>query len=498
LTRLYLGLVVYNALIVGVGFALLYGLGLARFRRSEWRLLGLAYVLGWAQLGCLLTLFLLVGLDPEIVTVVVVAALCIEGSVLAGRRVPKTEIVAHRRRGSPLAVVTATAGAVALVAAATVTLIVALKGSWPSEWDVWWFWLPKAEVIYYFHGLDTGVGGWAAQAHPEYPPLASVMSAAASHFAGGFHPSILNVQVVVLGVAFLAAIPALLDRFVPRWLALPFVALLAVTPGFWWRMQSLTVDQTLAYLVAAAAVACVIWLREARGAWLALAIVFLAAATLTKLEGVTLTLLLVAVVVGGAFAMRGRAAWPALLLLAGPAAIVPWRLWLHVHDLRGAPEDYRASDLLRPSFLVDHWSRFTYASHWVAHSVFRTGVWLVVLPLALVAIALAARRVPVIAAVVGLWLVAACLGLAAVYWVSDVKDFGEFIATSLDRVASTIVIVAGALAPLVLGFALAAREAAPPSTHLMPVSIAKSRRPAGARTTTALGEMRMPAEDETA
>ena len=187
---------------------------------------------------------------------------------------------------------TALTGGAVLAFAAAVALIVALKGTWPSEWDVWWFWLPKAKVIYYFHGLDTGVGGWGAQADPEYPPLAAVMPAAASHFAGGFHPSLLNVQAALLGIAFLGAIPALLDRFVPRWLAFPLLALLAVSPGFWWRMQSLMVDQTLAYLVAAAAVASVIWLREPRGAWLGTAIVFLVAATLTKLEGVTLALLL--------------------------------------------------------------------------------------------------------------------------------------------------------------------------------------------------------------
>ena len=265
MTRIYVGLVAYNALLIGVGYALLYAFGMARLRRSEWRLLALAYLLGWAFLGSVLTLFLIAGVNPGIATVVVVAALSVEVSVLVGRRMRKTELVAHRPRGSPLALLTAIAGAAVLAAAVAFAMIVALKGTWPSEWDVWWFWLPKAKVIYYFHGLDTGVGGWGAQQDPEYPPLAAVMAATASHFAGGFHPSILNVQAVLLGVAFLGAIPALLDRFVPRWLVFPSVALRAVTPGFWWRMQSLLVDQTLAYLAAAAAVACVIWLRESNG-----------------------------------------------------------------------------------------------------------------------------------------------------------------------------------------------------------------------------------------
>ncbi len=459
MTRVYVGLIAYNALLVAVGYGLLFALGLARFRRSEWRLLALAYLLGWALLGCLLTFLLIAGLDPEVATVVVAAALCIEGSVLVGRRVRKTEIVAHRRRGSPYAAAAAIAGAAGLAGAAAAALIVALKGTWPAEWDVVWFWLPKVNVIYSMHGLDLGVGGWGAQAHPQYPPLASVMDAAACHFSGGFHPSILTVQAVLLGIAFLGTVPALVDRFAPRWLVFPLIGLLAVTPGFWSRLGSLTVDPTLAYLVAAAAVTCVIWLREPSGAWLGLAIVFLAAATLTKLEGVTDALLLTAVVAGGAFVTRGRAGWPALLLLLGPAAIVPWRLWLRFHSLPVTPSDYHASDLLRPAYLVDHWGQFTEAFQWTLHFVFRPSVWLVIAPLSLIAIALSARRVPAIAAVVAVWLVCACLGVAVVYWVSAEADFGEFIASSLDRVASTIVIVACVLAPLVVGFALADREA---------------------------------------
>jgi hypothetical protein len=420
-------------------------------------------VLGWALLGSLLTFFLLAGLDPEVVTVVVVSALCIEASLFAGRRVRKTALVAHRARGSLLSILTASAGAAVLAAAVGLAMVVALKGTWPSEWDVWWFWVPKAKVIYFFHGLDLGVGGWAAQEHPEYPPLAAVMSAAACHFAGGFHPSILNIESAVLGIAFLGAIPALLDRFAPRWLVFPFVALVAVTPTFWWRLQSLTVDQPLAYLVAAAAAACVIWLREPRGAWIGLAIVFLVAANLTKLEGVTMTLLLIVFVAAAAFAMRRRAAWPVLLLLLGPLAVVPWRLWLRSHGLSSGPEDYHVSDLLRPAFLSDQWPRFTYALHWLLHFVFDTGAWVVVLPLALIAIALSALREPAIAAVVGLWLVGACLGVAGVYWISHVPDFNSFISNSLDRVAATVVIVAATLAPLLLGFALGERHTEQPA-----------------------------------
>ncbi len=405
----------------------------------------------------MLTLLLIVGLDPGVVTVVVVAIPIVAGSAFAGRRVPKAEIVATHRRGHFLATLAALAGAAVLVVASGVALIVAINGTWPSEWDVWGFWLAKAKVIYYFHGLDTGLGGYGTQSHPEYPPLVPAMNAATLHFVGAFHPSLLNFQVVLLGVAFLGAVPALLDRFVPRWLSFPLLALLAVSPGFWWRMQSLMADQTLAYLIAAAAVACVIWLREPRGAWLGVALVLLVAATLTKLEGATLGLLLVAVVLGAGFVLHGRAAWPALLLLLGPAAIEPWRLWLRSHHLPVSATDYHATDLLRPHFLADRVSRFTYASHWMLHSVFRTGEWLVILPLAVIAIVLSARQLPVIAAAIAVWIAGAFLGLAAIYWIG-IPDVTWYVSTSADRVVSTIVIVAGTLTPLLLGLALAERE----------------------------------------
>ena len=456
LNRAYLGLLAFNVVVLGVGFALLYGLGLARSRRSGWRLVPLAYLLGWALLGSLLTFLLIAGVDPGVVTVTLVAALVVGVSIFAGRRVPKTESIATGRRMGPLATLTAFGGAAVLAIAVGAALIVAIQGTWPSEWDVWWFWIAKAKVIYYFHGLDLGVGGWGAQQSPEYPPLASVMPAAMSHWVGAFHPSLLNFQAALLGVSFLGAVPALLDRFVPRWLTFPSLALLAVTPGFWWRMQSLMVDQTLAYLVAAAAVACVIWLREPRGAWLGVATVLLVAATLTKLEGLTLGLLLVAVVAGAAFVIRGPAAWHALFLLIGPAAIVPWRLWLADHHLPTSATDYHASYLLRPGFLADRVSRFTYAAHFILHSVFRTGDWLVVLPLAVIALALSAWRVPAIAGAMAVWIVGAFLGLATVYWVS-VPDLVPYIYGNADRVAATIVIVAGTLTPLLLGLALAER-----------------------------------------
>ena len=37
--------------------------------------------------------------------------------------------------------------------------------------DVWNQWLPKAKILYFFGGLDTGPGGFTSQFNPDYPPL---------------------------------------------------------------------------------------------------------------------------------------------------------------------------------------------------------------------------------------------------------------------------------------------------------------------------------------
>ena len=116
------------------------------------------------------------------------------------------------------------------------------------------------------------------------------------------------------------------DRCVSRSIAFPSVALLIVAPEFFSRLDSLLPDQTLAYFVATAGLACVLWLRERRGSWLALASLLSAAGTLTKGEGLSYAVLLTVVVACAAVLRGRRAAVTALVLLAGVLAIEPWRL----------------------------------------------------------------------------------------------------------------------------------------------------------------------------
>ena len=121
------------------------------------------------------------------------------------------EAVPRFRGVSLIAAVPALLGAAMISISSLAALSVAVKGQLYSGYlDSFDFWIPKAETIYYAHGLDPGV--WSTIHHPEYPPLVAVMDALTFHFVGGFHPSVLPFQTTLLGGAFLLSALALVDR----------------------------------------------------------------------------------------------------------------------------------------------------------------------------------------------------------------------------------------------------------------------------------------------
>jgi hypothetical protein len=462
LTHVDVGLAVNNGVLVAVGYAVLYALAIVELRFGSLLFVGLAYLVGWACIGGLLTLALIAGIDPGISTFAVVAAVIVASSVFYRVRkrstLPAAREAAPRFRGvSLVAAIPALLGAVMISIASLAAISVAVKGQlYAGYLDSLDFWIPKAETIYYAHGLDPGV--WATIHHPEYPPLVAVMDALTFHFVGGFHPSVLPFQTTLLGIAFLLSALALVDRFAPRWISLPSLALLASTPWFWARLQASLADQMLAYLIAAAAIASVIWLYERKQGFLILTFVLLAAATLTKLEGGFMAELLALAVASAGLLLYRRAAAPALVLLIAPAVALPWRLWLHHHGLPGSSPDYHASDLLNPSFLSERSGRLTGSLHalWdgliTAQLQTSAIIWISVAALGIVA-----WRMPVIAGAVAGWFVLSLLGLTIVYWIGRIA-LSWYLTTSLSRVGTTVIIVGGTLTPLFFGLALRQRR----------------------------------------
>ena len=294
-----------------------------------------------------------------------------------------------------------------------------------------------------------------------------VMTAMTFAFTGGFHPSLLPFQQALLGIGFLLASFALLDRFVPRWLSVPALALLGTAPWFWGRLESPMPDQTLAYLIALAALACVLWLCEPSPAWLALGLLFLAAASLTKLEGtLSAAALAIAMIVAGLLQYRS-AGVRACILLLGPGAILVWRGWLAVHGLRESSPDYKLANLLDPGFLERRASRLHYSLHEmavIADRIFGGALPLpalgslgrletaALLAVLLVLLVLVALRAPAIAAALAIWLTLAYGGIAAIYWIGRPAIAG-YVAVTVKRIEETPAMVTLTLLPLLLALA---------------------------------------------
>src|SRR5207247_912819 len=218
MTHAYLGLAAFDLCAVAVGYAVLSCLGFVRRPGQVLRHLGLAFLTGWALLGVAVATAVTEGVDPRAGQVLILALVAIAVCVGAQRLFPALERQPRPREREPLLRAAALAGGALLLVAVVGTLTFAARAGADGSWDVWAFWLPKAEATFYFHGLDTGLGGFLTYANPEYPPLVPATTAATFHFMGGVHPALLPLQQSLLGVAFLASVVVLLAPRVPRWI----------------------------------------------------------------------------------------------------------------------------------------------------------------------------------------------------------------------------------------------------------------------------------------
>jgi hypothetical protein len=457
-THPYAGLAALDLLLTAVGYALLVCFGVVRRAREAPLYVALAFLLGWAATGVLLSLAAMAGLDPGLAQVLIVAGIAIAALLAARRLFPAVPVVRAPRMRSPLAIGASLAGLGLVLVAVLSALDEAFLVNADMSWDTWNFWLPKAKAIYYFGGLDTGLGGFTTYSNNEYPPLAPVMNAVTFHFMGRAEPVLLPVQTCVLFGAFLGSLAVLLRR-VPAWILWPSLALLALAPQVWDRLYVVLPDQILAYLLACAAVSGLLWLEDGSAGWLAVATVFLAAAALTKSEGPVLGLALALVILGCGLVRRGRGALAGLVLLLGPVAIAPWKLWLDAHHQPTSATAYRWSALLHPVYLAERTDRLTYASGRMFDFLADSTYWSPILPLAACALIVLAPLLRELSAAVALWVAAAFLGLATIYWSSKL-DVHWYVSTSASRVVSSLPIVVGAVLPLLLWTAIEREGAA--------------------------------------
>ena len=193
-----------------------------------------------------------------------------------------------------------------------------------------------------------------------------------------------------------------------------------------------------------------------------LIMLFFAAATLTKPEGPLLSLIILLAL---ALTPAGRREWRLLGLLGIGVLVtrVLWQVWLRAHDVRALNSFYRPSDLLDPALMWRKGHRFWYGLTQLLDQLATPTRWLLIVPGALVLGLLLVRRLPTLAIFVWAVVVLDLLMFAAVYWVGTV-DLHFYVDNTVDRVPAFVVVLCGALFPLLLHECLARRHVpdAPP------------------------------------
>lgn len=436
-----------DVLLAFSGLGILLAIGLVPWRASSMAAaFGLAYLTGTAVVPVALIALLTVGVPLTIETFLVVAFVCVCVGALGWRRragdpAPPAAPWWRRpwRSWSPDVWI---GGAFIFLfgAFAVVGMLTAFELPL-TEWDAWSIWARKAQML---TGHDSLVGEfWTSSSytwvHLDYPLQYPVWEALHFRAAGGFETQALLRHVWLLLVAFVWAVAYLLREQARPLVWAPLLLLVAAAPGVWDQLLSGYADLPMAIFACLGAISLALWLNRGDGRLLALAAVMLAAAANTKNEGLmtAVALLLVAypIALARGFPLRQFVLASGAVLVA----ILPWRIWTAVHDIKG---DMPVAEGLNPAYLLDRVDRVWPAVHALAHEVGDQERWLYLLPLAALAIvACLVSGIGRLAAgfyLASLALVAA--GLVWSYWISP-NPIEWHLATSAPRVVSVLMLI---------------------------------------------------------
>ena len=452
------------------GEALLTALGLIRSRRHGVVFAGLATFSGWVATTLSLSLALLIGVEPTprnaaiVWGLLVVVALIVRGNRSAARTTPE---VLHETGmvGKTCAIV----GALALAGWLLALLVRSWQPTGVLHADVWNQWLPKAKLLYFFGGLDTGPGGFTSQFNPDYPPLNAVSEALAFHAIGSTDVLDLARLHWALAASFILGVAAILAPRVRPAILWPSLAMLSVSPAFGSLVGSSLADEPLALMIAMAGLASIVWVLEGETGYIALAGLFLAAAAATKNEGLMLALI---VVVSLLATGRGRG-HPRILLALCTAILAVhgvWRIWLAHNDVPRNPF-YDLSDALNPGYLASRLDRLSYALGELMDQLVTPSRWLLLVPAALIMALLAFRRSRDLSLFVTSVVVLDILGFSVIYWLSRV-DLHFYVDNTVDRLPAFIAVFCGSVLPLLIAHAapdrLVQRPDGPTSSAVVP------------------------------
>ena len=319
------------------------------------------------------------------------------------------------------------------------------------EWDGWAIWAMKARALYDFGGAESAVFASQSYAplHLDYPLLFPSLEATAFRAMGAFDGTLVHVQLAFLAIGFAAALWGLLAGRVAGEILAPAILALVAAPPLLILLSSNMADVPLAFFVGLGVAALGRWLVSEEGWALALAALFLGAAALTKNEGAMFAAAAyVAVAVVLLPRSRTRLRPFALAVLGTAVVLAPWRAFTAAHGLENT--DYTLSDLFDPGYLREHSDRVRPAAEelWAQIGLTRWGYLVLLFAIGVLA-ALLVRRFA-LAGFAALWACLSFAGLLVVYWIS-VLELDEHLLFSADRTIASIMIGAGALAPLLAG-----------------------------------------------
>jgi hypothetical protein len=449
------GLVGLDAGFIVAGGALLVGLGFVRGPRAALRYVALALVLGWATTGIAVSLALMAGLDVSVALVAVLLGLIAGLGLVLAQLVPARPVERVLGERSAAGRAPALAGGLVLVFS-VVELCRRALSSGPFDNDVWAFWLPKAKTIAYFGGLDTHVGGFTSYPHPDYPPFAPAMEAVSFQFMGAVDPLLLPIQHWVLAIAFLGSLAGLLAGRVRPAVLWPSLAMLSLVPTFDNFVGSSLGEEPLVELFSLAVVAAALWLLDPEPRTAALCGLFLAAAVLTKNEGLMLAVALLVMLIATGRPRRSYITLAAVVV-APVLAFASWRIWLSANHVAVNDRDFRLQDVFHFGRLGDRADRLRIALGTLPRDLFDPENLLLAAPLALglIAILLVARREQRLAVFSLGTLVLAFFGYAVIYWIG-IPEIHFYLDSSGIRLMTDVGLTAAVLFPLLLTEVLAA------------------------------------------
>jgi hypothetical protein len=435
-----LALVAANLALIVLGAGLLPFLRLARTRRQLLTRLPLAYAVGVAAGGILAAHLALLHVALGRIGLPLVAAVSL---VLGLRRLhPAGDEVRTPWRPQDIAAV-----AVLGVAAAFAVPAARLFAVKPLlESDGWVIWATRARTLYE-HGHPVAPvftdPSFPALQHPLLLPALEALDA---RFMGSFDGTLIHLQLLGFGIAFVGGVWVLLREQAPPVLLAATLLAVVTAPTFFHQLETNFADVPLALSFALGLAALAAWLQSGAEGLLPAAALFMGAGALTKNEGelFAATAFVAAALVAGA-GRRRPVAWAALAVLA---IDLPWRIWIEIHRVK--IEEYSLGDLFDPTYLSDHSDRVWPSAHELLIQITTLRSWSYLLPLIVAGFAgaLVLRRFRV--GIFGLvWLALSFAGLVAIYWIST-NPIESHLFNSSDRTIVTLVIGAAMLVPVLL------------------------------------------------